>query len=100
MLIATFIIIVIALIGLTFLFLKTSTWKPFMLSTTIDSKVNENPNELAVGQKGKTLSRLAPMGKAKFGNTIVEVTSIQDFIDEGSEVSIVKIEQNKIIVNK
>jgi len=90
--------ILVALIAGTILFFRYKTWKPLMLKTEIDSKVNVLDENIAVGMEGKTVSRLAPAGKAIFENIIEEVFSQNDFIDENQTVIITKIEGNKIIV--
>jgi len=69
-----------------------------MLETEIDSRVNVPDKELTVGMEGKTISRLAPAGKAVFNGSTEEVFSQQEFIDENQPVVITKIEGNKIIV--
>ena len=69
-----------------------------MLETEIDSKVNVPDHNLTVGMVGKTVSRLAPAGKAVFETGTEEVFSYQDFIDENQQVVISKIDGNKIIV--
>ena len=69
-----------------------------MLKTEIDSKVNVLDHKITVGMEGRTVSRLAPGGKAIFENVTEEVFSQNEFIDENQEVIITKIEGNKIIV--
>ena len=69
-----------------------------MLKTEIDSKMNVLDENINVGMEGKTISRLAPAGKAVFETGTEEVFSQQDFIDENQQVIITKIEGNKIIV--
>jgi membrane-bound ClpP family serine protease len=69
-----------------------------MLKTEIDSKVNVLDHKIAVGMEGKTVSRLAPAGKAIFENITEEVFSQNDFIDENQQIIITKIEGSKIIV--
>jgi len=69
-----------------------------MLEAEIDSKVNVPDQNIAVGMEGKTISRLAPGGKAIFGKSTEEVFSQQEFIDENKQIVISKIEGNKIIV--
>jgi len=91
-------IILITLIIGTIFFFRYKTWKPLMLKTEIDSKVNVPDKNITVGMEGKTVSRLAPAGKAIFDGIAEEVFSQNDFIDENQQVVIVKIEGNKIIV--
>ena len=81
--------------------LKSKTWKRFSLNEESDSKVNQVLSDsIKVGASGKTLSRLAPAGKAIFGTEIVEVHSDGEFIDEGSPVEITEIERYRIQVKK
>lgn len=79
--------------------LRGNTWKKAMLSSSIDSQVNTlNIEEIAPGMKGKTVSRLAPMGKAIFNDKYYEVQSASGFIDENTEIEIIRIENNKIFI--
>ena len=92
------IIILVFLVAGILLFFRFKTWKPLMLETEIDSKVNVPDQNIAVGMEGKTISRLAPGGKAIFGNSTEEVFSQQEFIDENQQVVVTKMEGSKIIV--
>lgn len=93
----TFLIVVVSLV----LSIRSRTWRRLMLSTQVDGKMNIFDSEkIFVGAVGVTLSRLAPSGKAVFAGETVEVTSNHDFIDENSEIVIVKIDGNKIIVKQ
>jgi membrane-bound ClpP family serine protease len=89
--------LIILIVGIIFFF-RFKTWKPLMLKTEIDSKVNVLDNKIKVGMEGKTISRLAPAGKAIFEGVTEEVFSQNDFIDENQPVIITKIEGSKIIV--
>jgi membrane-bound ClpP family serine protease len=89
-----------SLIGLL-VALRSRTWKKAMLSTEIDGKVRTiDPEKLSVGDKGTTISRCAPMGKALFKDTFYEVSAYSDFIDENKEIEIMKISGNKIFVKQ
>ncbi|MCL2290865.1 MAG: NfeD family protein [Bacteroidetes bacterium] len=90
-------ILIILIVG-TIFFFRYKTWKPLMLKTEIDSKVNVLDKNITVGMEGKTVSRLAPAGKAIFEGITEEVFSQNDFIDENQQVVIAKIEGSKIIV--
>jgi len=92
------IIALIVLVVGTIFFFRSKTWNPFMLKTEIDSKVNVLDKDITVGMEGRTVSRLAPAGKAVFEKITEEVFSQNDFIDEGQQIIITKIEGNKIIV--
>ena len=85
------------LIGLTIYVLRAKTWKRMSLETNIDSKAVEDA-VLSVGDKGKTMTRLAPMGAARFGDNVVEVKALEGMLDPGTPVKVVLIEDNKIYV--
>ena len=90
-------------LGLSFIILllalRSKTWNKAMLSTQINSKVNTIDRAiLNIGEKGKTISRCAPMGKAVFNDKFYEVSAYSDFIDEGKDIEIIKISGNKIFV--
>ena len=82
--------------------LRSKTWKKAMLSTAINSRASSiDPKEnLTIGEKGKTVSRCAPMGKAVFGDQFYEVSSYSDFIDQEVDIEIMKISGNKIFVKQ
>ncbi|MDR1345339.1 MAG: NfeD family protein [Bacteroidales bacterium] len=96
-------IVLFATIALTVLAivltLRSKTWKRLVLNTEIDSKMNEiDASKIAVGMRGVTISRLAPAGKAQFGDEYVEVTSPLGFADPQTPIEITHIEGSKIIV--
>lgn len=95
-------LVTLLLSGVTLYYaLKSRTWKKAALNKNIDSKVNLIDTEkIKPGDKGKTISRLAPMGKAEFAGEFVEVTTMSQFMDPGVDIEIVKIENNQIIVKK
>jgi len=81
--------------------LRGKTWKKISLSTNIDSKVNViDENIIKPGDTGKTISRLAPMGKAQINGEFYEVSTHGDFIDQQTEITVLKIDHNKIIVKR
>ena len=79
--------------------LRAKTWKKMTLETNIDSKaVSSDPAVLAVGDCGRTLTRLAPMGSARFGDYVIEVKAVEGMLDPNVDVRVVLIEDNKIYV--
>lgn len=83
-----------------FLALKSDTWKKATLNTELDSKVNTiDAEKVKVGDEGKTISRLSPMGKALINENYYEVESRGGYVDENSDIVVVKISGNKIYVN-
>lgn len=78
---------------------KTKTWQKFGLKTEIDSHATEDVAETyKVGDKGKTVSRLAPIGTIIIQNAIIEARSMGGFIDPNTDVVIVHTEKNKLFV--
>lgn len=74
--------------------------KKWALYSNIDGKVNvEDFSKFKVGDIGKTFSALRPEGKAIFTNDDrITVYSTGIFIDKDVQVTIIKIDNNKIYV--
>ena len=87
------------ILGLTIWVLRAKTWKRFTLDTNIDSKaVAEDGNRLSVGDRGKTLTRLAPMGSVRVDDYVFEAKILEGMADPGVDVEIILIEDNRIYV--
>lgn len=86
---------------LVYLSIKFDTFSKMSLATNIDSVIKVNHiSELNVNDKGVTISRLSPMGKARFGNFYSEVSSWDGFIEEETPIKIEKIVDNTIFVSQ
>jgi membrane-bound ClpP family serine protease len=94
--------IIVATSVSTWLILRSKTWKMATLHEKITSKSDSLPSEKGIseGTTGITISRLAPMGKARFGEVDTEVSSIQGIIDRGCQVEVVSTDDGKIIVKQ
>ena len=90
----------IIIFGGVFIWLiRSNSFHRVSLKTNIESTIESPRNmDLKVGDEGITLSRLAPIGKARFGHTSIEAKSTNDFIDENTPVVIVRIEGYNVIV--
>lgn len=90
----------VVLFGVTLYFsFKGNTWDRFSLKNTISGKVNEGlTTPLKVGEQGKALSAIRPMGKAEFSSGEYEVRSMGNYIDSGTAIRIIKISSNNIFV--
>ena len=89
----------VLIVVLTIWVLRAKTWKKFTLDTNIDSKAfSLEGAKIAIGDRGKTVTRLAPMGTVRFGEDTYEAKALEGMIDPGTEVEIVLIEDNKIYV--
>jgi len=82
-----------------FYFFKSKTGKKMVLESLIDGKVEGvNTEKIHVGDAGKTLGRLAPSGKVKVNGEVLEAQSVGGFVDHNTEIKVIKILSNKIIV--
>jgi len=82
-----------------FYFFKSKAGKKMVLDSKIESKVeNIDSEKIKVGDKGKTIGRLAPSGKVRINGEIVEAQSTGSYIDHNTEIIVLKILTNKIIV--
>jgi membrane-bound ClpP family serine protease len=88
----------VTVIGIIYSF-KSKSWDRFSLKTSIQSKVNdEDIFTFQVGEKGKTVSDLKPIGKAEIFGKIYEVRSKGEWIGAGEEIKITKIDSKRIFV--
>jgi membrane-bound ClpP family serine protease len=86
---------------LFFSFLNSKPGKKMQLKSSITGKVNVLETEkFKIGDRGKAISRLAPIGKVEFNKIIVEGKSTGDFIDDGAIVEIIEINNNQLIVKQ
>ncbi len=80
-------------------FFKSRAGKKMVLNAKIDGNVGAIKQEkIKVGDVGKTIGRLAPMGKVRINNETVEAQSTGLLIDQNTEIKVIKILSNKIIV--
>lgn len=97
------VIAAIALLSLisTVVSLRAKTWRRLSLQQEIDSASMPLPEQkLNVGDRGVTLSRLAPSGKVEIGGAIYEARSMDVFIDQRSDVEVVGFENFTVLVKK
>lgn len=95
-LLATLIINVI--VGI--LIFRKRTWKNIGLKSIVSGRANESFINVKVGDKGIAVSRLAPLGNAMINNKMYEVSSQGSFLDENTEIEVIFIKHNKIIVKQ
>lgn len=89
----------VLLIGLIVFVLRAKTWKRMALDTNIDSKAVDSGEEaLVVGDRGRTVTRLAPMGTVRFGDKTFEAKALEGMIDQETDVEVVLIEDSRIYV--
>jgi membrane-bound ClpP family serine protease len=80
--------------------LRARTWNRLMLKTDIKATVDKDLKEdqVKAGDRGKTITRLAPMGKIMINDMVREAKSTEGYINEHSDIEIVSIEGTRINV--
>ena len=80
--------------------LRARTWRKVMLTTNIDGKINEMPDDTKIkpGDKGIAITRLAPMGTVKVNDLVFEVKSVSGYVDPKTEIEVVKVTPSQILV--
>ena len=51
-----------------------------------------------VGDVGEATSTLRPTGKAEFGDAVVDVVAVAEFLDKGTKIEIIEIHGNRVVV--
>jgi len=78
---------------------KGKSGKKMVLKTILHGTANEiDQDKVKIGDIGVTIGRLAPMGKIKVNNEVVEVRSTGTFVNPGEKVRIIQIEKSLITV--
>jgi len=55
---------------------------------------------ISVGDIGEVTSTLRPTGKARFGDAIVDVVATAEFLNKGTNVQIIEIHGNRVVVKR
>ncbi len=81
--------------------LRSKTLERYSLHKSIDSTA-ATQDQLSVrpGDEGVAVTRLALIGNADIGGRLVEVKSADGFLDEGTPVVVVRVEEALITVKK
>ena len=92
---------VVVLGGVLFWFFKSKTLDKMALKTNIDSKVEPLRGlDVKPGDKGITISRLAPGGKIRISDITIEGRSENEMIDENTPIEVIEVGSNNVIVRK
>ena len=94
------ILVILVLSVATVVSLRAKTWQRFSLKQEIrSSSMPVIPaEELQVGDRGVTLSRLSPMGKVEIGGRTYEAKSQGAYVDQQRDVEVVGFENFSVIV--
>lgn len=80
---------------------RSKTWNKVMLNSTINSKVDTfEENSIQVGDRGKTITRVNPIGKARINDQEVEAHCPGQFLDPKTEIEVTEVYKNYIIVKQ
>lgn len=95
----TLLVVLIVAPAMIYYFFKSRSGRKMILEKNIDGKIESfNAEKIAVGDAGKTIGRLAPSGKVRVNGEVVEAQSTGAFVDHNTEIKVLKILSNKIIV--
>ena len=89
---------VVLVVALLVWVLRAKTWQRLALNTNIDAKAVVPEVSVVPGTKGVSITRLAPMGMARFGDLRLEVTAREGIIDPGVEIEVVEVDGIKVYV--
>ena len=84
-----------------FFILKSGTWRKIMLQKDISGKVNvvdQTGTDVKVGDVGKTVTRLNPIGKVVINGNYFEAQSLNLYIDQNTDIEVIKVLSNKLVV--
>ena len=82
-------------------FMRSKVLDKMSLKTDIDGKIEPLKGlEIQAGDKGKTLSRLAPMGKIRINGAVVEAKTSDDFIDPDEEIVVLEVYNTNVLVER
>lgn len=100
--ILTIVAIVLTSILAIVLSLRAKTWQRLSLKENIESTSYEKiTDKVAIGTRGKSITRLAPMGNVQIDGERYEAKSLGDvYIDQKSNVEVVGYENFNLIVKK
>jgi membrane-bound ClpP family serine protease len=79
--------------------LKSRTWRRTMLESKLEGRVNTfDVGIIKPGDTGKTVTRLAPIGRVEINGVYYEAKSTDCIIDSETDITVVKVLSDKLIV--
>ena len=87
-------------VGIGAYVLRAKTWNRLALNKNIESKVEVGleDNKIAVGDKGESITRMAPIGRVLINGLIVEGKSQRGFLDQHTPVEVIKVLNTQVLV--
>lgn len=95
----TLTVIVLSIIA-TIFSLRAKTWQRFSLKQKVSSSSMPSPADenVKIGDRGVTVSRLCPMGKVEIGGRIFEAKSLDAYVDPKTPIEVIGFENFNVIV--
>ena len=94
----TAIVLTLALVTIV-VSLRAKTWQRFALNQRVAASAGKPASQsVAVGTRGRTVSRLSPMGTVEIGGETYEAKLQSGYADPGVEVEVVGFENANVIV--
>ncbi|MEG1622103.1 MAG: NfeD family protein [Alistipes sp.] len=98
----TIIIVIILLLSVAAVAvsLRSKTWQRFSLHQKVGEAMMPTPeqDDVKIGDRGTTLSRLSPMGTVEIRGKIYEAKHISGYVDPQTEVEVVGFTNSNVIV--
>ena len=89
------------LIIFIFWLLRRKAFRRLAVNKDIDSKlVSSRDLGINPGDEGITLSRLAPIGKARIKGVVVEAKALDELINENTPIEVTRVDGYNVIVKK
>lgn len=90
----------VALTGFSvWIFLKSKALEKMSLKTNITGTVDKiDENVIKPGDRGITISRLAPMGKVRINGHDMEAKTNDEFIDQNTHVVVLEVNNTNVLV--
>ena len=80
--------------------LRAKTWKRLALNKDIDGRVEVGLEKetIKVGDRGESITRMAPIGKVLINGLVVEGKSQRGFLDQHTPVEVLKVLNTQVII--
>lgn len=80
-------------------FMRSKALDKLVLKTGVDGKVNPLDGiDVKPGDVGKSMSRLAPMGKVKVNASVIEAKTNGEFIDPDTDIVVLEVYSTNVLV--
>ncbi|MBR5454620.1 MAG: NfeD family protein [Rikenellaceae bacterium] len=94
-------VIIVISVAMAAIFLRSGVWKKLTLADSIDSVSQAAPQQnVAVGDRGVTTTRLAPSGKILINGQIFEARNNEGYTEPQTQVEVVGFDNFTILVKK